>query len=124
MVPTGEGRRKSGAFLSVARMSPDSVVIRSVSPEDTAQVGFTEHDEMVERFATYRSDEALDVAVLQRRAWRGRVISDSHCTNAAGIRWTEGSVTVANQVKRRFVPGKGVKSPDLRSNWRSDCSSR
>jgi hypothetical protein len=35
-----------------------------------------EHDEMVERFATDRSDEPLNVAVLPRRAWCGGVISD------------------------------------------------
>jgi hypothetical protein len=48
-----------------------------------------EHDEMVERFATDRSDEPLNVAVLPPRAWCGGVISDPHCTNAAGVRWTE-----------------------------------
>ena len=84
------------------------VVIRSVSLQDTAQVRFAEHDEVVERFATDRSDEALNVAVLPRRAWRRRVISDPHCTNAAGVRWTECAVAVANQVTRRFVPGKGI----------------
>src|ERR1700681_1088324 len=89
-------------------MSPDLIVIRSVSLQDTAQVRFAEHDEVVERFATYRSDEPLNVAVLPRRAWCGRVISDPHCTNAAGVRRTECAVAVANQVMRRFVPGKRV----------------
>src|ERR1700736_2171588 len=69
-------------------MSSDLIVIRSVSLQDTAQVRFAEHDEVVERFATYRSDEPLNVAVLPRRAWCGRVISDPHCTNAAGVRRT------------------------------------
>jgi hypothetical protein len=68
-----------------------------------------EHDEMVERFATDRSDEPLNVAVLPRRAWCAGVISDPHCTNAAGVRWTECAVAVANQVMRRFVPGKRVR---------------
>src|ERR1700693_5296401 len=90
-------------------MSPDLIVIRSVSLQDTAQVHFAEHDEVVERFATYRSDEPLDVPVLPQRAWCGRVISDPHCTNAAGVRWTECAVAVANQVTRRFVPGKCVR---------------
>ena len=67
-----------------------------------------EHDEVVERFATDRSDEPLDVAVLPRRAWCGRVISDPHGTNAAGVSWTERAIAVANQVTRRFVPGKGI----------------
>ncbi len=64
---------------------------------------FAEHDEVVERFATDRSNEPLNVAILPRRAWSGRVISDPHCTNAAGIRRTECAVRVANQVTRRFI---------------------
>jgi hypothetical protein len=47
-------------------MSPNPIVIRSVSLQDTAQVRFAEHDEVVERFAPNRADEALDVAVLPR----------------------------------------------------------
>ena len=89
-------------------MGPDLIVVRSVGLEDTAQVRLAEHDEVVERFATYRSDEPFDVAVLPRRARCGRVISDPHGTNAAGVRWTECAVAVANQVMRRFVPGKRV----------------
>ena len=46
-------------------MSPDLIVIGSVSLQDTAQVRFAEHDEVVERFAPYRSDEPLNVAVVQ-----------------------------------------------------------
>ena len=36
-------------------------------------MGFADHDEVVERFAPYRSDEPFDVAVLPRRARCGRV---------------------------------------------------
>src|SRR5271156_5212267 len=89
-------------------MSPDLIVVRSLSLQDNAQVLFAEHDEVVERFATYRSDEPLDMAVLPRRARCGRVITDLHCTNAAGVNRTECSVAVANQVPRCFVPGKGI----------------
>src|SRR5580700_5948348 len=89
-------------------MGPDLIVVRSVSLQDNAQVRFAEHDEVVERFATYRSDEPLDMAVLPRRARCGRVISDLHCTNAASVSWTERAVAVANQVTRRFVPRKGI----------------
>src|ERR1019366_1793626 len=87
-------------------MGPDLIVVRSISLQDAAQVRLAEHDEVVERFATHRSDEPLNVAVLPRRAWCGRMIADPHCTNAAGVRWTKCAVAVANQVTRRFVPGK------------------
>jgi hypothetical protein len=71
-------------------------------------VRFAEHDEAVERFVTYRSDEPLNVPVLPRRAWRRRAIADPHCTNASGVRGTECAVAVPNQVTQRFVPGKGI----------------
>src|SRR5258708_12335623 len=37
------------------------------------------------------------------------MIADPHCPNAMGIGWAEGPVAVANQVMRRFVPGKRVR---------------
>jgi hypothetical protein len=43
-------------------MSPDIVVVQNVGLEDMAQVRFAEHDNVVERFATHRFDEAPDVA--------------------------------------------------------------
>ena len=107
MRPSFWARRKCGASLS-NEMSPDLVVIRSISLQDTAQVSIAEHDEVVERFATYRSDEPFDVAVLPRRARCDSVISDRHCTNAAGVHRIECAVAVANQVRRRFVPGKRI----------------
>ena len=68
-----------------------------------------EYDEVVERFATDRSDEPLDMAVLPRRAWCDRVISNPYCTNAADVSWTECAVAVANQVTRCFDPRKGIR---------------
>jgi len=89
-------------------MRPDLIVVRSVSLQDVAQVRFAEHDEVVKRFAAYRSDQPLYVAVLPWRSRGGRVISYLHRTNAAGVGWTEDSVAVANQVTRRFVPGESI----------------
>ena len=105
-------------------MGPGFVVIRSVSLQYIAQVRFAEHDEMVERFATYRSDEPFKVPVLPRRAWRRRAISDPNCTNVAGVRRTECAVAVANQMTRRFVPGKGISHLSRDPFGRSDYSSR
>jgi len=77
------------------------------------------HDEVVERFAAYRSDEPLNAALLPGRARCCEVISDPHCTNASEVRWTECAVAVANQMMRRFVPGKGIGhlSRDLLGGW-------
>ncbi len=48
------------------------------------------------------------MAVLPRRAWRGRMIADAHRSNAMGVGWAEGSVTVAKQMTWRFIPRERV----------------
>src|ERR1700688_3113989 len=90
-------------------MRPELVVIGSVILQNVTQLRFVEHDQVIEAFAPDRADEALDVAVLPRGAWRGRMIADTHCSNAMGVSWTEGAVAVANQMTRRFVPGESVR---------------
>src|SRR5712691_6941032 len=89
-------------------MRPDLVVTGSVIPQNATQLRFVEHDQVIEAFASNRSDEALDVAVLPRCARRGRMIADPHCPNAMGVGWAEGSITVTKQVTWRFVAPKGV----------------
>ena len=44
-------------------MGPDLIVIGSVSLKNSAQVRLAEHPEVVERFATDRSDEPLDMSI-------------------------------------------------------------
>jgi hypothetical protein len=88
-VPDLLGPAKIGNIFMQRWMRPDLIVVRSVSLQDVAQVRFAEHDEVVERFAAYRSDQPLYVAVLPRRSRGGRVMSDLHRTNAAGVGWTE-----------------------------------
>jgi hypothetical protein len=94
------GPAKIRSIFIQREMRPDLIVVGNVSLQNVAQVRFAQHDEVVERFAAYRSDQQLYVAVLPWRARCGRVISDLHRTNAAGVRWTDGSVAVANQVTR------------------------
>jgi hypothetical protein len=48
---------------------------------------FVEHDQVFEAFAPNRSDQALDVAILPRRARRGRMIANPDCSNAMGVGW-------------------------------------
>src|ERR1039458_10143212 len=100
-------------------MRPDLVVIGSVILQDAPQLRFVEHDQVIEAFAPNRADEALDVAVLPWRAWRGRMIANPHCPNAAGIGWAEGAITVAQQMPRRFVPRKGIShlTSDPHGSW-------
>jgi hypothetical protein len=45
-------------------MRSDLVVIGTILLEHATQMGFVEHDQVVESFASNRADEALEVAVL------------------------------------------------------------
>ena len=101
-------------------MCSNLIVVRSVSLQNAAQEGFAEHDKVVERFATYRSDEPLDMVVLPRRAWCGRVISDPHSTNAAGCTpdrmrrrcresYTDGQACQSDEPRKRQVRRRGRK---------------
>jgi hypothetical protein len=56
------GPAKIRSIFIQREMDPDLIVVRNVSLQNVAQVRFAEHDEVVERFAAYRSDEAPVVA--------------------------------------------------------------
>ena len=84
------------------------MVVFDVGRKHPIQMALIEDDDVVQTLSTDRANHTLDVSVLPRRAWCGGVISDPHCTDAAGVRRTEYAVAVANQVMRRFVPGKRV----------------
>jgi len=58
------GPAKIRSIFIQREMGPDLIVVRNVSLQNVARVRFAEHDEVVERFATYRSDQPLYVAVL------------------------------------------------------------
>ena len=51
-------------------MRPKPIVVGGVILQNAAQLRFVEQDQVIEAFAPDRSDEALDVAVLARRARR------------------------------------------------------
>lgn len=95
MEPSFCERRKSGSFCSSKRLRTDLIVIGGVILQHAAQLRFVEFDRVIESFTPNRADEALDVTLLQWRLWRGRMIADPHCTNAASVRYAEGAIAVA-----------------------------
>src|SRR5713101_6455162 len=59
-------------------MRPRSVVVFDVGQKDTTQMALVEDHDVVEAFATDRTDHALDVRVLPGRAWRRDDFRDPH----------------------------------------------
>ena len=54
------------------------MIVREVARENSSQVGFVEHDQMIKAFATDRSDDSLDVRALPRRAEGNDDFLDAH----------------------------------------------
>jgi hypothetical protein len=57
---------KKRYVLGECKMRPDIVVIVAVSPEDPAQMGFAEDDDVIETFPADRADQPLRMLVLPR----------------------------------------------------------
>jgi hypothetical protein len=109
--------RKSGASLSG---TDEAGLFYNTKRKDSAPVGFAKLDNVVERFATYRSDQPLDMAVLPNRARCGRLISISSLRECGGCRPNR-------TYRRRRESGAAALCPrerDLQSIRQSDCSSR
>src|SRR5579872_4036794 len=89
-------------------MGSNLVVVRGVGLEATTQVRLAKHDQMIGAFAPSRTDNALDVPILPRRARRNWVIANAHRMYAVSILRPERTVAVADKMTRRFVPRKGL----------------
>jgi hypothetical protein len=92
-------------------MRPRMVVIIEVAGQDALEVGFVDHDDMIQALPPDRADQPFDVGVLPRRPRRGQHFLDACTLQAFPKAATVGAVAVADQVTRRLVKGEGL--PDL-----------
>ena len=70
-------RPMNGSILAQS-MSPRFIVIGAKLAKDPAQMGLTEHNQVVETFPSDRADQSLRVAILPRRAHSNRFVADAH----------------------------------------------
>ena len=61
-------------------------------------------DDMVDTLATDRSDQPFDEAVLPRRAWGNRLVTDAHGPYSLRGSGTVDTVPIADQVARSLTP--------------------
>jgi hypothetical protein len=64
-------------ILVEGSMSPQLVIVGGILPQNLAQVGLAQDDDMVHTLAPDRSDQPFGEAVLPRRGWRNRLVSDA-----------------------------------------------
>ncbi len=99
-------------------MRPAPIVVGGVILQNAPQLRFVEHDQVIEAFAPDRSDEALDVAVLPRRARRSRMIANPPLYECGWYRLGRMRRREAGNVALR--PRGKHQLPDLRSTGLSD----
>jgi hypothetical protein len=61
-------------------VDPGPIIVSSELNEDPAQVCLAKHYQVVDAFATDRSDQPLGEAILPRRAWGNGLIADAQGT--------------------------------------------
>src|SRR5690349_824148 len=99
-------RPMDGGVLVQSAMSPRFIVIGGELAKDPAQMGLTQHDQVVETFPPDCADQPFRKTVLPRRACRDGLVTNAHGAQAADDNRTVNGVTVADQVAWCLVPGK------------------
>jgi len=89
-----------GRVFFKRQVSPELMIVREILAENSPQVSFTEHDDVVGTLSPNGSDGALAVRVLPGRMGRNRLLRNSHAVYSANEVISVGTVVVANQILR------------------------
>ena len=84
------------------------VIIIEVTGQNAFEVGFVEHDDMIEALPPDRADQPFDVGILPGRPRRGKHFLDAYTLQAFPQSSDRSASAVANQVTRRLVKGEGL----------------
>src|SRR5689334_7064197 len=90
--------------LAERKMCALFIVVGRVTRQEFAQVRFPEHRDMVEAFASDRSDQPFSMTILPGRAWCNWSVANARGTQPACDRSTVGSITVSDEVAWRIIP--------------------
>ena len=71
-------RPMDGGVLVQSAMRPRFIIVGGKLAKDPAQMGLTEHNQVVETFPSDRADQSLRVPILPRRARSNRLVADAH----------------------------------------------
>ena len=63
-------------------------------------------DEMVHALAPDRSDQPFGKAILPRRGWSSRLVSNSHGAHSACDNTAIDPIPIADEIARRLIPGE------------------
>src|SRR5260370_23749939 len=89
-------------------MRSDAMVIFGVRFQDPTQMHLAQDNDVVHTFTPDRSDQPFGKAILPRRGWCGRSVSDAHGAQSAGDDAALKSIAVAGEVGRSLLPKKSL----------------
>ena len=84
------------------------MVILGISGQNAMQMGFIQHDDMVEALPAYRADDALAIWRLPGRTWCDGNFFDSHAFHAILEIVAVDAVAITNEKTRCLIERKGV----------------
>ncbi len=97
-------------ILVQGQVRPKPVVVVGIVAQRFAQMALIDDDQMIQAIPSDRSDQALNVSVLPRRARCRWSIPNLHGVQPLLEDLAKGAVTIANKMARRTVPGKGLRN--------------
>jgi hypothetical protein len=74
------------------------------STRNPAQVRFTEYDHVIEAVLPDRTDEPFDMAILPRRAWYYRMVTNCHGLQPANDGGTIRTIAIPKEMMRERGP--------------------
>ena len=98
-----------GRILSKRKVAAAPMIIINVRSHLTAERSLIEDDDVVETLSANRADEALDIGCLPGRSERGENFGNHHAFGLGSKDISIDTVTIPEQVSRRFVPRKGLQ---------------
>src|SRR5690348_6560279 len=92
------------SILAERKVRAHPIVVRRVIGQQMPEVPFTQHHDMVEAFASDRTDQPSNMTILPRRAWRDRPVANAHGSQPPGDRGAIRGVAVTDEVARCLIP--------------------
>src|SRR5260370_37404409 len=102
-------------------MRSDAMVIFGVRFQDPTQMHLAQDNDVVHTFTPDRSDQPFGKAILPRRGWCGRSVSDAHGAQSAGDGAAINSDAIAGEGAGGPIPRECLRyfsrRTFLRGNW-------
>jgi hypothetical protein len=82
-----------------------------------AQVHLAQDNDVVHTFTPDRSDQPFGKAILPRRGWCGRLVTDAHGAQSACDAAAIDPVAIADEVVRGLIPRKRLRDLTCNELW-------